>query len=145
MASPSSAPTSPIPRQLLRSVPSSLGVAFYRPAPPTISLVGVPRRVDAAASQLRATRRGAPAPKGRPGSPAQGSGGKVHATPLAATARVVMRGPTPPGSPAQGGGGKVHATALAATARVVMRGPSPPGSPAQGGGGSGGIIHAAAS
>ncbi|PUZ50308.1 hypothetical protein GQ55_6G048800 [Panicum hallii var. hallii] len=147
MASPSSAPASPLPRhQLLRSVPSGLGVALNRPpAPPTISLARVPRAVDAAgASQLRAARRGASSPKGGPGSPAQGGGGKVHAAPLAATARVVMRrGPTPPGRPAEGGGGKVHAAPAASTARFVTRGPARPSSPAEGAGGRGGVVHAA--
>ncbi|KAF8662403.1 hypothetical protein HU200_055983 [Digitaria exilis] len=110
-------------------------MALNRPAPPTISLASVPRGgVDTAAR-----RRGGPSPKGRPGSPAQGGGGKVYAAPLAAaTARVVvMRRPAPPSSPAQGRGGKVHAAA----ARVVMRGPTPPSSPVEG---SGGKVHAAA-
>ncbi|RLM60765.1 hypothetical protein C2845_PM14G03900 [Panicum miliaceum] len=115
MASPSSAPASPLPRhQLLRSVPSGLGVALNRaPAPPTISLARVPRGVDAAgASQLRAARRGASSPKGGPGSPAQGGGGEVHAAPAASTARFVTRGPARPSSPAEGAGGRggvVHA------------------------------------
>ncbi|RLN03565.1 hypothetical protein C2845_PM13G04440 [Panicum miliaceum] len=145
MASPSSAPASPLPRhQLLRSVPLSLGVALNRPAaaPPTIGPARVPRRVDAAA------RRGASSPKGGPGSPAQGGGGKVHSAPVAATAaRVVMRrGPTPPaGRPAEGGGGKVHAAPAVAMAmaRVVVRGPARPSTPAEGAGGRGGIVHAA--
>ncbi|CAD6246846.1 unnamed protein product [Miscanthus lutarioriparius] len=142
--SPSSAPTSPLPRQLLRYVSSQLVAALHRPAP-IISLPSAPRGVDAAASQLlRSASRAAPSPKGRPGAPRQGSGGQVHlAAPAMATiaARAVMplRRPTPPGPPAQGSGGKIHTAPAAATARVVMRGPAPPGPPAQG---SGGKVHA---
>ncbi|CAD6266054.1 unnamed protein product [Miscanthus lutarioriparius] len=92
--SPSSAPTSPLPRQLLRYASSQLVAALRRPAP-IISLPSAPRGVDAAAvasPRLRAASRAAPAPssKGRPGAPRQGSGGQVHAAPAMATiARVV--------------------------------------------------------
>ncbi|CAD6246847.1 unnamed protein product [Miscanthus lutarioriparius] len=142
MALSPSAPTSPLPRQLLRYVSSVLGVALDRRAPPTISLPSAPRGVDVAAVSQRL--QAAPSPKGRPGAPRQGSGGHVNAAPAMATvaARVVtpMRRPTPPGPPAQGSGGKIHAAlAAATTARVVMRGPAPPGPPAQG---RGGKVHA---
>jgi len=147
--SPSSAPTSPLPRQLLRYASSGLVAALHRPAP-TITLPGAPRGVDAAAAasqRLRVivSRGAAPSPKGRPGAPRQGSGGHVHhAAPamatIAARMAVPMRRPTPPGQPAQGGGGKVHAVSPAATtATVLMRGPAPPGRPAEG---SGGKVHA---
>ncbi|KAG0522701.1 hypothetical protein BDA96_07G060300 [Sorghum bicolor] len=144
--SPSSAPTSPLPRQLLRYVSSGLVAALHRPAP-TISLPGAPRGVDAAAAASQRLRvivsRAAPSPKGRPAAPRQGSCGHVHAAPAMATiaARVVtpMRRPTPPGPPAQGSGGKVHAVSPAATATLLMRGPAPPSRPAEG---SGGKVHA---
>ncbi|KAG2581870.1 hypothetical protein PVAP13_6KG074500 [Panicum virgatum] len=110
MASPPSAPASSLPRhQLLRNVPSSIGVVLNRPAAPpplTIGLARMPRGVDEAA------RRGA----GLDGPPAEGSGGKVHATPATATpmALVVvrLRGPVRPSSPEEGGGergGILHA------------------------------------
>ncbi|CAD6266052.1 unnamed protein product [Miscanthus lutarioriparius] len=141
MALSPSAPTSPLPRQLLRYVSSGLVAALHRPAP-TISLPSAPRGVDAAASEaqrLRAASRAAPSPKGRPGGPRQGSGGHVHAVPAMATigARVVtpMRRPTPPGTPSQGSGGKTNAVTSAATTHVLMRGPAPPGRPAEGSGG----------
>lgn len=126
--SPSAPTTSPLPRQLLRYVPSQLIAALNRPSP-FIALPSAPRGVDAAASQrLRAASRGAACPKRRPGATGQGSGGQAHSVPaMATTARVVIREPTSPGLPAQDGADRTHA-ATPPPAHVVMGaggGPAP--------------------
>ncbi|RLM62305.1 PH domain leucine-rich repeat-containing protein phosphatase 1-like [Panicum miliaceum] len=68
----------------------------------------------AAAAELRAARtvgRAPQPPKGRPGKPKEGGGGKVHAAPTTSAAKRVPRAPAPPGLPKEGSGGqggKIH-------------------------------------
>ncbi|RCV29854.1 hypothetical protein SETIT_6G046900v2 [Setaria italica] len=139
MSSPSSAPTSPLPRQLPRNVPSSLGVALYRPAaPPAISLASVPRGVDA-----HATAAGPAAADGEERRRSSSERGARRAQ--ARRRRESPRCAVGRDGASEGSGGKVHAAPVMAVAHVVVRGPASRGSPAEGAGGRGGSVHAAAS
>jgi len=151
MALSPSAPTSPLPRQLLRYVSSERLLAASRAAPspkrrPVAPRPGSGGHVHAAPPVMATTAPRVvmrePAP---PGLPVQGSGGKTHAAPAAVSATttvttgVVMGVPAPSGLPTQGSGGKV-AAALAAVSLAVRR-PKPPGTPIEGSGGNGGAHH----